>query len=124
MQQVEQVAAPNAEAERLGVQIGIAQIQHAAAAVRFAFEADDACAARHRLVGQAELAQHGEAGGLKQQPRSDRAGFCEAFEDGDPMAGIGQQDCCGLAGDAATDDAYVENHHPATLGSDVGAVND
>jgi hypothetical protein len=77
--------------------------------MRFAFEAADARAARHRLVGETERTQHGEAGGLKQEPRTDRAGLREAFEDRDLVAGIGQQDRSGLAGDAATDDGNVQD---------------
>ena len=105
MQQVEQRAAPDAESEGLGMQVGIAEIEHAAAALRPALEADDARALRHRRVGEAEFAQHRESGRLKQKPRTDRAGLCEAFEDRDRVAGIGQQDRRGLAGDAAADDA-------------------
>ena len=95
------------ESEGLGMQVGIAKIEHAAAAMRLALEAADARAAHHGLVGEAESAQHGKAGGLKQEPRTDRAGLCEAFEDRDLVAGIGQQDRSGLAGDAATDDGNV-----------------
>ena len=87
------------------MQVGIAKIEHAAAAMRPALEADDARALRHRLVGETERAQHGEASRLKQKPRTDRSGLCEAFEDRDRVAGIGQQDRRGLAGDAAADDA-------------------
>jgi hypothetical protein len=89
------------------MKVGVVEIEDAAAAMRSAFEAADAGAARHRLVGEAERAQHGEAGRLKQEPRTDRAGLCEAFEDRDLVAGIGQQDRSGLAGDAATDDGNV-----------------
>ena len=70
-----------------------------------ALEAADARAARHRRVGQTEHAQHGETGRLKQEPRTDRSGLGEALEERDRVAGIGQQDRRGLAGDAATDDA-------------------
>jgi len=52
--------------------------------------------------------QHGKPGGLKQQPRTDRAGLGKSFEDRNAVAGIRQQDRRGLAGDAAADDADLE----------------
>src|SRR5262249_34369129 len=58
-------------------------------------------------------------GGLKQEPRTKRAGLCEAFEDGDVVAGVGQEGRRRLASDAAADDAYLHEalepavHHQA-----------
>lgn len=70
MQQLEQRAAPDAEAMRLWMQIGVAEVEHAAAAARPGFQADDLGPQAEGGVTQAERAQHRKAGRLKQEPRS------------------------------------------------------
>ena len=70
MQQVEQHAATDAEPVRPGMQIGVGEVEHGAAAARLCLEPDDPATARDRLVREAERAQHREACRLKQKPRT------------------------------------------------------
>ena len=60
------------------------------------------------LLVEAEPAQHREPGWLQQQAGPGRFGFGEALEDGDAMAGIGEQRRRRLAGDTASDDADLD----------------
>lgn len=108
MQQVEKKTALDAEPVRGGMQVGVAQIEDGTAGGGAGFEADDFAAACQRAAGKTESGQHGKARRLKQKPRTDRAGLCKSFEDGDRVAGLGQQRGGGLAGDAASDDADLQ----------------
>ena len=111
MQEVEQVAAPQPQPERSGMQIGVAKIEHGTAARRARLQATHDRTARDRLLAQPERVEHREAGGLKQKPRTNRAGLRDSFEDRDAVTLPRQQDRRGLAGDAATDDADLHRSH-------------
>ena len=71
-------------------------------------EPGNARAARDRGVGQAELAQHGEARRLQQQAGADRLRLAELLVDRDPMAPLREQRRGRLARHAAADDRDVE----------------
>ena len=113
VQQLEQRAAMDAEAEGLGMKVAVMQVEHAAPAGGAAVEPVDAGTQRQSLLVEAEFAQDREAGGLQQQAGADRTGCGEAFDDGDAMSGIGQQSGDRLAADAAADDRDVEGNSHA-----------
>ena len=67
-----------------------------------------------------EHAQHRKPGGLQQKSRAERTRLGEAFEQRDVVAAVGKQRSCGLARDAAADDAdpqsppFTTRHWPLT----------
>jgi hypothetical protein len=90
------------------MQVGIGKVEHHATAMGPGFEANDTTAFGQRLIEQTERAKHGESRGLKQEPRTNRAGLGKSLEDGNAVAGIRQQNRRGLTGNAAADDADLE----------------
>ena len=70
VQQVEQHTAANAEPMRRRMEVGVAEIEHAAAAIGLGLQSDDPGAFCQRLLLEAERPQHGEPCRLQQKPRS------------------------------------------------------
>src|SRR5262249_34692929 len=116
MQEVEQVGPSYPDADRVGMQIGVAEVEDGAAALSLGFEARDPRATCDRLVGKAERTQHSETGRLQQQPGAERPRLDEALEQRDAMAELGEEDGRRLARDAAADDGDFERlEHSRTI---------
>lgn len=100
--------AVNADGVEGGIEIGVAQIEHDAAALVEAVQPADRGAARLDGVAQAQPFERGEPGRLQHQPGADRLRGGEALVDRDAMAPARQHRRRGEPADAGADDRNIE----------------
>ena len=109
-QHAEQRGAMHGEAEAAAFLGIIAHGEHGAATRGIgAVQPVDAAAQRHDFGEQAEIAEHGQAGRLQDQPRSDRRRLGEPLEDGDTVPGAPEIERRRQARRPCSGDRYVEN---------------
>ena len=92
MQHIEQRRAVDGDGMHIGAEGMIAHVEHHPAALRVGADQPlDSRAERRNFGVKAKCRQHGKAGGLQHQARTERARRLEALEQADAMAGAAQQ---------------------------------
>ena len=111
VEQREQCAAMDAEAEQVRPEIAVGEIEDHAAVGVFTVEPVDACADIERRFVEPQAGEAGEPGRLEQQPRPHRPRTVEAVEQGDVMPVARQVSGCGQPRRPAPDNADLQGFH-------------